>query len=180
MFQTFKWFNDERGLDHLGTIAVAKYILANKCSRSVDSSFLVEGMQEEWEMHVAKWQDTVKNPVETPLDSTLPTLEELDLTILYGPSEVVSEREKRIGHITAIRNPFTDFLELRYRLDRSAMTRIEISDVLGKSVYSQGQGYKEQGDHTVVLPTLDWPSGSYYVRLSTPSGEIKTVKVIKE
>jgi hypothetical protein len=182
MLTTFYWFDSTRGRDYLGAIAVAKYVLeSGKCSRPQDTAYFKnKGIEGNWYEYARHWEDTVKDSNLTPLDSTFPSLEDLDLTILYGPSEVVGEREIRIGKIAAIRNPFTDLLELHYQLDRSAMTRIEICDVLGKPVYSEGQGYQDEGDHTVTLSTVDWPSGSYYVRLSTPSGEVKTVKVIKE
>jgi photosystem II stability/assembly factor-like uncharacterized protein len=81
---------------------------------------------------------------------------------------------------TGFPNPFAEVLGLRYRLDKSAMVRIDIYDLLGRSVYSEGQGYKEEGENSLSLQTKDWASGAYYIRLSTPSGEVRTVKVIKE
>lgn len=42
------------------------------------------------------------------------------------------------------------------------------------------QGYKPKGDNTSHFDTRTWTSGSYYIRMSTLGGEVKTVKVIKE
>jgi hypothetical protein len=53
-------------------------------------------------------------------------------------------------------------------------------DLFLKAVYSEGQGYKPEGEHILSLQTKGWSPGSYYVRLSSPSGEVKTVKVVKE
>jgi hypothetical protein len=47
-------------------------------------------------------------------------------------------------------------------------------------MYSEDHGNKAVGEHRLSLATSDWPTGSYFVRLSTPSGEVKTVKVMKE
>jgi hypothetical protein len=131
--------------------------------------------------HDYYWQDTVKDSTKTPFDTTLPTIDDLDLGILRGPNKVFgAPAESRIGLLFATRNPFTETLELAYHLDKSAMVRIDIYDLLGKAVHSEGQGYKQSGEYELSIQTNDWPSGSYFVRLSTPSGEVKTVKVIKE
>jgi hypothetical protein len=85
----------------------------------------------------------------------------------------------RIGTLAASPNPFGENLELRYELIKSAMVRIDVFDILGKTIYESPQGFKEKGEHQLTIPT-QWTPGTYYIRLSTPSGEIKTVKVIKE
>jgi hypothetical protein len=183
MFQTFYWFDSTRGHDYLGAIAVAQYLLdAKKCDDSLNVVFLKEAIQEEYQLHLQKWRDTVQDSLKTPLDTTLPSLEDLGLGILRGPNQgaVSATHEPHLGELIAVRNPFTDILGLKYRLDKSAMVRIAVYDLLGRSVYSEGQGYKTEGEHALSLQSKGWSSGSYYVRLSSPSGEVKTVKVVKE
>lgn len=179
---TFVYF-EGRGYDYLGAAAVLKYLKDNKlCLQyeavsNFDSIFRVT-----MEEIIFTYRDTVTDSLKTPLDTTLPSLEDLDLTILRGPQNSVTPatHEPHLGELIATRNPFTDILELKYRLDKSAMVRIDVYDLLGRAVYSEGQGYKAEGEHVLLLQSKGWASGSYYVRLSSPSGEVKTVKVVKE
>jgi hypothetical protein len=180
IIHTFAYFDSIRGSsDALGQMAVLRFLLEeNKCVYLHD--FFRETLTDDSIYIRNVWSDTVTDPTATPLDTTVPSLEDLDLGILRGPLEVASEHLVHIGNIIAERNPFTDALDLKYKLEHSGMVRIDIHDVLGRSVYAEGQGYKQPGDYRVSLQTHDWASGTYYVRLSTPSGEVKTVKVIKE
>ncbi len=182
ILSTFYYF-EGRGHDALGASAVAKYIKeSGRCSswdfvKDSDTAYTLAVFDA-----ITAWRDTVTDSLATPLDTTLPSLEELDLTILRGPQSSVTPatHEPRLGELIATRNPFADVLELKYRLAKSGMVRIDVFDLLGRSVYSEGQGYKQDGEHTLSLQSKSWSSGSYYVRLSTPSGEVKTVKVVKE
>ena len=185
MFKTFAWFNDERGEDINGSNAVLKYLIeSGKCTAdSNDYYTLIELYNKNRQWQIQHWKDTVHDSIATPIDTTLPSLEDLGLGILRGnPNEAVSpaSSEEHIGELIATRNPFTDILELKYRLSKGAMTRIDVYDLLGRAVYSEGQGYKAEGEHVLSLQSKGWSSGSYYVRLSSPSGEVKTVKVVKE
>jgi photosystem II stability/assembly factor-like uncharacterized protein len=103
-----------------------------------------------------------------------------DRSIFDFKTSVVSRPQSKGNSFSIFPNPFIEALELHYRLDKSATVRIDIYDVLGRTIYSEGQGYKQEGENLLSIQTKEWASGSYYVRLSTPSGEVKTVKVIKE
>lgn len=180
---TFYWFDDIRGKDFNGSNAIIKYLLeSGKCmSDSEVKAFYLQKYYENRQSQIQHWRDTVKDSLKTPIDTTLPSLEDLGLGILRGQNGVVAEvSEHHLGELIAVRNPFTDALNLKYELTKSGMVRIEVLDILGRSIYSEGQGYKPDGEHSLTLNTANWASGSYYIRLSTPSGEIKTVKVIKE
>ena len=179
--ETFFWFNDERGTDYNGSNTVVKYLIENnRCPHAQE--WLINGYEANRKEQIKHYRDTVQDSIETPIDTTLPSLEDLDLGILRGPtgSVATTSGEPHLGDLIATRNPFTDILELKYRLDRSAMVRIDVYDLLGRAVYSEGQGYKAEGEHVLSLQSKSWSSGSYYVRLSSPSGEVKTVKVVKE
>jgi hypothetical protein len=88
--------------------------------------------------------------------------------------------EPRIGELIALINPFTDVLQLKYDLDKSSVVRIDLYDLLGRSMYSEEQGYKQDGQHTLSLQSKGWSPGSYFVRLSTSTGEVKTIKLLKK
>jgi hypothetical protein len=178
---TMVWFDSTRRTDFNGGIAIREYILSSGKCPFLDSTFAAQVINLKKARHQV-WKDTVTNPLLTPEDTTIPTLEDLSLGILRGKPVSVSPAtsERYLGELIATRNPFTDILELKYRLDKSAMVRVDVYDLLGRAVYSEGQGYKAEGVHVLSLQSKAWASGSYYVRLSSPSGEVKTVKVVKE
>jgi hypothetical protein len=175
------WYHSGRGLDLLGNLAIEKYLVeSGKCIKWTENDYIQDSISIMKEV-IYIWRDSVQDSIKTPFNPIIPTLEELNLGILRGPSSVPPvAHETRLGELIATRNPFTDILELKYRLDKSAMVRVDVYDLLGRAVYSEGQGYKAEGEHVLSLQSKAWASGSYYVRLSSPSGEVKTVKVVKE
>ncbi|HEY6171250.1 MAG TPA: T9SS type A sorting domain-containing protein, partial [Candidatus Kapabacteria bacterium] len=181
IIHTFYYYDSLKG-DYLnGSIAIVDYLLENHRCPYLESSYIKLRKQSR-DNQVKEWRDTVRDSIATPLDTSKPTLEEIGLGILRGPTGSVAATSNKLhlGELIATRNPFTDILELKYRLDKSAMVRLDVYDLLGKAVYSEGQGYKAEGEHVLSLQSKSWSSGSYYVRLSSPSGEVKTVKVVKE
>lgn len=132
------------------------------------------------------WKDTVADSIATPFNPGYTTLEALDLTILRGFKNGVSAditkplQRNPISEAIVIPNPIKDEMELRYKLTEGALVKIEICDALGKQMYSMAQGYKPKGDNLQHFDTRTWSSGSYYIRITTLGGEVKTVKVVKE
>lgn len=168
------------GKDNNGLVVLCRYLLEeNKCQNY--NTYLIDLVNNIRKGQLSYWRDTVTDSIKTPIDTSSLSLEELGLGILRGPTgSVASTNKPYLGELIATRNPFTDILELKYRLDKSAMVRVDVYDLLGRAVYSEGQGYKTEGEHVLSLQSKSWSSGSYYVRLSSPSGEVKTVKVVKE
>lgn len=178
---TMGYFDSVRGSDNNGGIAIREYIIESGKCPFFDIVFAVAIENLKKGRHQV-WKDTVTDPLLTPEDTTIPTLEDLSLGIFRGKPTSVSPAmsERYLGELTATRNPFTDVLEPKYRLETGAMVRIDVYDLLGRAVYSEGQGYKAEGEHVLSLQSKSWASGSYYVRLSSPSGEVRTVKVVKQ
>ena len=114
------------------------------------------------------------------------TLEALDLTILRGYKNAINAdvtkplQRNPISEAIVIPNPIKDEMELRYKLTEGALVKIDIFDALGKQMYRMAQGYKPKGDNLQHFDTRAWSSGSYYIRMTTLGGEVKTVKVVKE
>lgn len=77
-------------------------------------------------------------------------------------------------------NPVYSELTITYHLDVAQPITITIHNLIGQEVKSIGTQWTNKGDHTLTINTNSLSSGSYYVRLSAPSGEIRTVKLIKE
>jgi hypothetical protein len=174
---TFSYYEPINGADFKAEESILRYIdSSGKCPGFY--KYHIDGIRK---YYYDTYRDTCMDTSASPFDTTnFPSLEELDLTILYGPQGSVSPvAEMRIGTLTASPNPFGENLELRYDLIKSAMVRIDVFDILGKTIYESPQGFKEKGEHQLTIPT-QWTSGTYYIRLSTPTGEVKSVKVIKE
>jgi hypothetical protein len=180
IFSTFNYYPNGRGEDYNGAISLLKYLI-NSSSCGGDSIYWVR-WQSMRQYQLEIWRDTVQDSSVSSLDTSLVTLDELGLSGIRGQQNSVNHPtyEPRLTELIATRNPFTDILELKYRLDKSAMVRIDVYDLLGRAVYSEGQGYKAEGEHVLSLQSKSWSLGSYYVRFSCPSGEVKTVKVVKE
>ncbi len=77
-------------------------------------------------------------------------------------------------------NPFTNEISLKVNLDAEALLRVDVYDVLGNSIYGKGHRLERSGEHHVMLGASNWPSGTYYVRVSAPWGEVQTLKLMKE
>ncbi len=185
IIETFTYF-EGRGTDYLGYLSVIKFLKDNhKCPshwqfvRDYDKTYraYVDSV-------ISIWRDTVKNSIKTPLDTTLPSIDDLGLGILRGQNGVVNltpiSVSTTLGEASLIQNPFHDEDILRYRLNRNAMVRIDVYDALGRKMAGDGEGYKHEGEYRINFNTHSWASGAYYIRLSTMSGEVKTIKLIHE
>lgn len=176
------WFDSSRGADKNGVIALMEYIIASgKCPIFTD--LYREKIKEIRIARVNTWQDTVTDPIATPLDTTLPSLEDLDLGILRGKLSTPKGKTSSGPSITDFsitRNPFYHDAILRYELAHDCVLRLDIFDILGRTVHTAGLGWLDEGDHSFTVAAGSWRAGTYYARLSTLSGEIKTIKFIKE
>jgi hypothetical protein len=180
---TFSYFNDRGEPDLLGRLAVLKYLKeSGKCSKL----FVVENYESVRSGTLATiynhWKDTTQDTSGTRPDSSLPTIEELDLTILYGPSKVVHDfhSQSEILALSAKDNPFKQEIELRYELASGSSIRIELLDQLGRSMFSEVLGWQTYGKKYFTIRSSHLDGGVYYARLSTLKGEVKTLKLIKE
>lgn len=173
-----------RGYDYNGSLAILKYVIeSGKCPKQFFPNYdsLWPGTRRD-QYH--NWRDSVHDSIATPFDTTLPSIESLNLQILYGPQYIVHEREvidaQAIKSFTASKNPFASSTELQYSLRSTAAVRLEIYDALGKEVYSDQLGFRSPGDYTLKLSTALWASGSYYARLSSLVGGVVSIKLVRE
>jgi len=182
ILSSFQYKDPKRGIDINGAAAVAKYIIeSNKCpdlSKNLGRRYS-ESRQEQYD----RWRDTVK--VDTnlyKLDTTLPSLEEIDLEILRGLNGVDSKpytlNGSALGVLTSSNNPFRNETELSLKVNKLAYIRFEVFNELGQIVIGEGSGkVYEPGKHRFVLNGSSLNSGVYYVRFSTLRDEVKTIKL---
>jgi hypothetical protein len=117
-------------------------------------------------------------------DTSIPTLEQLDLGILrihgaVGAGKSISSIY--LGSCISSPNPFLKETTLEFKLNRMAYTTIAVYDLLGRLVWGDGRGSSlEAGKHVIYFDGKDLPHGTLYARISTGFGEVKTVKLIHE
>ena len=118
------------------------------------------------------------------VDTTIPTLEQLGLGFLLTHNAVSPSTALPtiyLASFTSSPNPFKAEITLSFELNRMAYVTVEVFDPLGRKVWGDDHGYSlDKGIHTVHLDGAKLSSGSYYARISTGFGEVKTVKIIKE
>jgi photosystem II stability/assembly factor-like uncharacterized protein len=99
---------------------------------------------------------------------------------LASVNEETASTSNTIQFASVYPNPVYSELTIVYSLGLAQPIAITVYNLLGQEIETVENEWSDKGNHTITINTNNWASGSYYVRLSTPSGEIKTVKVIKE
>lgn len=87
-------------------------------------------------------------------------------------------RESFIEIVGAYPQPFTSSAIIAYWLASDAFVDIEIADVFGGSVSRIEKSYKRAGLKTFEINLSEYPSGTYFCRISA-KGVVRTAKLIK-
>jgi hypothetical protein len=179
---TLHWFDDTRGNDYRGALAIVKFLVeTNRCPQST-ARFDTVTIPATWAALHHAWMDTVFDPNLTPFDSTLPTLEDLGLGILRGnPADVKYFIDSKLGPmitvIGAMPNPFTDETRIDFSCREAVAVRFEVFDVLGERVFDGGEKVYSEGENRVTLLAAGLPHGILYARFSASDGSVKTIKL---
>jgi hypothetical protein len=184
ILSTFAWFDDTRQQDLRGRLAVAYFLVnENRCPNltAYYDTLLIPNV---WHGIYQKWLDTVADPDHAVFDSTLPTLEDLDLGILRSnPSDVKHFNDVVIGPLisglNSVPNPFTSDTKISFNCREMALLKFEIYDILGKKVYEGGEHVYDKGENSITLSGNDLPHGILYVRFMLPDGSVNTIKLRK-
>jgi hypothetical protein len=184
--RSYLYTTDESPIDDGDAgVSVCKYLLDSTECGILGKNQILEEIRSLRYWQYRYWKDTVTDSLATPYDTGYKTLDELDLAILRGPQQSASPiegsaRPARLAALRVERNPFSDEVALKVELDASTLLRVEVYDELGRQLYANALGYKPKGEHRITITAAGWTSGTYYIRLSTPTGEVKSVKVVKE
>ncbi len=77
-------------------------------------------------------------------------------------------------------NPFSKSTGVEFDLSQMAYVRVEVYDELGRMVQGDGNGHVyDQGLHIFSIDAQRWLPGTFYVRLSTGNGEVRSLKIVK-
>jgi hypothetical protein len=158
-------------------LAIIRYLIETKrCSYMPLGSVYAGGRQLQRSNYLTSGVDT--NLVK--LDTTLPSLHELGLDLLTSGVASPPVADFQLDHIRASGNPFRTSTEIVFDLRQTTYVRFEVYDQLGRMVIGDGTGLVyEPGSHMFTVLGKDLVSGVYYARLSTPIGEVRTVKLTK-
>lgn len=91
------------------------------------------------------------------------------------------EREETLSMpfqlMDATPNPVSDFIDLKFKLDRPMNIKLELIDLFGNSLTTLYEGPASEGIHAVVLNTNKYPIGTYFYRLEG-EGRLETKKLV--
>jgi len=125
-----------------------------------------------WRAIYKKWQDTVKDSLLTPFDSTLPTLQQIGFQLLLGPDYVAPNGvfpSSALGAIGISPNPFVYNTVIDYTLNVPATLTVEVYDELGHRVTSPVPSvFTNNGEYSFTLTGSTIPAGTYYIFASPP------------
>jgi hypothetical protein len=186
MLATFQ-YNEKRGqVDMAGLIAVCKYILESGKCPLYEYDFRESYTNGRFAQY-QHWIDSVDDRKDDPryaLDTTLPSLEELDLEILRGPNaggvKGKGDQASLLSQVRVSPNPFKIESELSFTLPASELITFEVFDELGRVVQEAKRTLYLEGSHTFTISGEGLASGSYYARLTTGRGETRTLRVVKQ
>jgi hypothetical protein len=158
-------------------LAVVKFLIDSKrCSYQSLGSAYASSRQAQRGNYLTSGVDT--NLVK--LDTTLPSLDSLGLHLLTSGVASPPVVDFQLDHVRASGNPFRTSTEIVFNLRQTTYVRFEVYDQLGRMVIGDGTGLVyEPGSHKFTVSGRDLASGVYYARLSTPIGEVRTVKLTK-
>ncbi len=135
------------------------------------------------------WLDSMvnKDTMANPFDSTIPSLQQVDLEILLGPQNSVQGASSPLTQpalldATLLDNPMQDEIDVSFEMGRSALITMELRDILGRSVpltFAKYQ-FEQPGTHSARIPVPNLPPGTYYLRITTDTGDVITLKVVKQ
>lgn len=74
-------------------------------------------------------------------------------------------------------NPVSDFVDVKFKLDRAMNIKLELIDLFGNAIATLYEGPASEGIHAVVLNTYKYPIGTYFYRLEG-EGRLETKKLI--
>ncbi len=170
------------------TLSVIRYLdSSGRCPQnSADNN---TAYQQELATRHMVWLDTVNSlhngdTTDFPEDTTIPTIDELGLSILRGlPAGVQNDTTATTGitNLTASENPFDKQTTIYFTTGEYAYISFQVFDVLGRIVQGDYKGSVQgPGEYQFTVDGTNLPTGSYYARITTPTGITRTIKLVKE
>jgi hypothetical protein len=181
MLSISDYIDPVRGKDYNGEIAILDYLINNNRCPFETASFWAERKSIR-SLEVRIWRDSVGgDSANRPIDTSAVTIDKIGFSILRGQSGVVTNKNDIHGldNLTASTNPFTDQTTLETTIGDAMMLRLEIFDLLGRQLYAENRFFSV-GDMQWTLDGKNFPEGTFYARVSTNRGNVKTIKLVRQ
>jgi hypothetical protein len=186
IYGTYEGIDAGRNLN--AALAVIRYLdSSNRCPQQATDNNN-EYKQDSATRHMV-WIDTVNSlhkgdTLDFPEDTTIPTIDELGLGILRGPPAGVQNDttpQTGISNLTASENPFEKQTTIYFTSGEYAYISFQVFDVLGRIVQGDYKGSAQgPGEYQFTVDGMNLPSGTYYARITTPLGQTRMLKLVKE
>jgi hypothetical protein len=161
-----------------------KYAMFNKHKAWLDS------LEVEFRIthDINEWPDSINaDTLAHPFDSTYGSIDSYGLSVLRGQQYASSVAYKDLPstsllNVRVTENPFDATIGVSIEMQREALVTMELRDLLGRPVPLEYGKYQlmPQGTETRTFATGDLPAGTYYLRVSTDLGEVRTLKLVKQ
>jgi len=94
----------------------------------------------------------------------------------------ISEAANGVSSLSIYPNPSSQSSTVAYHLDAKASTKIEVVDVLGKTVFAQSNAAQAEGDYAVTISkqALNLRNGIYFVKFSIDNQSVTKKLIITE
>jgi hypothetical protein len=184
---TYIWDSAAKGTDYNAMISICRFMTQyKKCP--MDSTFYQVNDTAIATQRYDEWYDTcVLLHHDTSVfkqDTTIPSIHDLGLDVLLGPPAAASSPapyKSTIGALIANPNPFRDEATVTVELGQSAYVSFQVFDILGRVVQGDFKGtVLSPGQQSFTIDGSKLPSGTYYARITTPTGDTRMVKLTKE
>src|SRR5690606_5093851 len=86
--------------------------------------------------------------------------------------QVASIHNSILGVSLSYTNPITEVLKLECNAE---ILKVEISDINGKIIFQASAS----GNKSLVVPTENWASGSYFLFVETTLGDVRGIKLVR-
>ena len=99
----------------------------------------------------------------------------LNTTVVTGIKE-----NENVSFLSVYPNPAKDNVAINFELKNETKVNIEITDLSGKTVYTQNAGSQQTGKNTVSINTTTFSNGIYLVNFVTDNGVVTEKLVINK
>ncbi len=97
------------------------------------------------------------------------------------PQSGVARSASKDTGVFVTENPFDKLTTLHFTLSEVSYTKVDVLDVLGREVAVVGTGHiLDAGEHQLPVDLSGCTAGTYYLRISLGTGEVRTVKLVKK
>lgn len=161
------------------SLAVMKYLIEQK---DCDHADLRESYHQG---RISQYEWWLNGDTSIPLDTTLPSLQELGLELLLDRNGVAPNQtfvaNSAVTKLSLHTNPASKSSMLSFNIDQPGKTSIILYDALGKvaQVFDAGTR-RNPGIYESYLHLRDLTPGTYYVRVTLDDIHSKTIRLVKQ